>query len=59
MFWKIIPECQFVGGSMIIPPAHNSKVVKSKLEELDGIELLPHPAYIIGRNILPGTTNIP
>ena len=26
-------------------PAHKSKVVKSKLEELDGIELLPHPAY--------------
>ena len=26
-------------------PTYNSKVVKSKLEELNGIELLPHSAY--------------
>ena len=26
-------------------PAHNSNMVKPKLEKLDGIELLPHPAH--------------
>ena len=26
-------------------PANNSKALKSKLEELDGFELLPHPVY--------------
>lgn len=26
-------------------PAHSSKDTKKKIEELEGIELLPHPAY--------------
>ena len=26
-------------------PAHNSRVVKDKLEEIGGLEVLPHPTY--------------